>query len=209
MNKNMLKGLMKSSLLLPIRIVARILLSLQTEPSARRLFGTLFDQFRLNSHENYVASTKLKYSIHPTVYWGEDTLIYGDGSIEIGENSYIGRNSYILSHPSGVKLKIGSNCAISHGVHIRTEVNKKKKHYQQDIASEPKGADVIIGDYVWIGAHVFIGGGITVGNNSIIGANSVVTRDVPPDSVFAGVPARFIRNKHAYRDDASAGDNHD
>lgn len=52
---------------------------------------------------------------------------------------------------------------------------------------------VKIGNRVWIGRCVTIMSGVTVGDNAIIGANSVVTRDVPPNCVVAGVPARVIR----------------
>ncbi|MEZ4731758.1 MAG: acyltransferase [Caldilineaceae bacterium] len=165
---------------------------------AKVRLGYLFNQLRQCAHENYVDSVRQRYDIHPSVRWGYDTYIYGDGEISIEESSYIGESSYILAHPTGVKLKIGRGCAISHGVHIRTEIHKKATHFRDERESPPRGSDIIIGDYVWIGAHVFIKGGVTIGANSIIGANSVVTNDIPPNTIFGGVPARFIRDKSQY-----------
>lgn len=46
----------------------------------------------------------------------------------------------------------------------------------------------------WIGAGAIICPGVTIGENSVIGAGSVVTKDVPDNSVYAGVPAKFIKN---------------
>lgn len=57
---------------------------------------------------------------------------------------------------------------------------------------------ILIGDNVYIGYGAIILPGVNVGSNSIIGAYSVVSRDVPPGSVFAGVPARFIRTLDEY-----------
>lgn len=54
---------------------------------------------------------------------------------------------------------------------------------------------VRIGARVWIGEGVCILHGVTIGDNSVIGANSVVTHDVPPNSVYAGVPARLISSR--------------
>jgi len=53
--------------------------------------------------------------------------------------------------------------------------------------------NVIIGSNVWIGSSCIILKGIIVGDNSIIAAGSVVTRDVPPNVLAGGVPAKFIR----------------
>jgi maltose O-acetyltransferase len=178
--------------------VLDVLIRLHDQPKTREKLDMLFSILQQHAHLNYVAKVKARYHVHPSFYWGEGTLIYGDGDISIDENSYIGRNSFVLAHPKGVKISIGKGCAISHGVHIRTEINKRKRHYSEDLASLPMGADVKIGDYVWIGANAFIGGGITVGDNSIVGANSVVTSDVLPNSIVAGVPARVIGTKDNY-----------
>ena len=52
---------------------------------------------------------------------------------------------------------------------------------------------VTIGDNVWIGFGVSIFKGVTIGDNCVIAANSVVTKDIPPNSVAAGVPAKVFK----------------
>lgn len=56
-----------------------------------------------------------------------------------------------------------------------------------------------IGDNVFVGAGVTIKDGIAVGRNSVIGAGSVVVRDVPPDMIVYGNPARVVRPNDLYR----------
>ena len=53
---------------------------------------------------------------------------------------------------------------------------------------------VRICDKVWLGARVTICPGVTIGESAIVGAGAVVTKDVPPRTVVAGVPARIFRN---------------
>ena len=55
--------------------------------------------------------------------------------------------------------------------------------------------DVIIGNGVWIGANVFINPNIIIGDNVIVGANSVVTKNLEPNGIYGGVPAKLIRFK--------------
>ena len=50
-----------------------------------------------------------------------------------------------------------------------------------------------VGDNVWCGANVVVTSGVTIGERCVIGANSVVTRDIPPFSIAAGIPARVLR----------------
>jgi serine O-acetyltransferase len=54
-----------------------------------------------------------------------------------------------------------------------------------------------LGDGVRVGAGAKVLGGVVVGDGAIVGANAVVTRDVPPDVIVAGVPARIVRERTA------------
>jgi acetyltransferase-like isoleucine patch superfamily enzyme len=55
-----------------------------------------------------------------------------------------------------------------------------------------KHAPVVLEEDVWVGANAMILKGVTVGRASIVGAGAVVTKDVPPNSIVAGNPARII-----------------
>lgn len=58
---------------------------------------------------------------------------------------------------------------------------------------ESKG-EVVIGNNVWLGDKVTILAGVHIGDNVIIGANSVVTKDIPSNSMAAGIPAKVLKN---------------
>jgi len=78
---------------------------------------------------------------------------------------------------------IGDYCRIRHCVTIGCNVNP----------DGTQGPSPIIGDNVEIGVHVAIIGQVTIGNNVIIGAGTIVLKDVPPNTVVVGNPARIIR----------------
>ena len=59
-------------------------------------------------------------------------------------------------------------------------------------------APIIIKDNVWIGMSAIILKGVTVGEGAIVAAGSVVTKDVPPHTIVAGVPARVIKKDVYY-----------
>ncbi len=135
----------------------------------------------------------LKYDIDPSFgFNGEGILLYGDGVIKCGKNSYIGRYSSIQAYKN-CKVVIGNNCSISHFVKIYTQ----NALADQDFGKEIKYStgNVIIGDNCWIGTNVFIKEGVNIGNNVVIGANSAVVKDVPPNSIAAGNPAKVIKFK--------------
>jgi UDP-2-acetamido-3-amino-2,3-dideoxy-glucuronate N-acetyltransferase len=116
--------------------------------------------------------------------------------VEIQKNAVIGSNCKISSHTficEGVHIE--DNVFVGHNV---TFINDK---YPKAVNSEGSMQDEkdwkVIPTYVKqgasIGSSVTILCGITIGENSIIGAGSVVTKDVPPNTIVAGVPARVIR----------------
>lgn len=65
-------------------------------------------------------------------------------------------------------------------------------------------APITIGNDVYIGLNTMILPGVNIGNRVIIGAGSVVTKDIPDNSVAAGVPARVIKTVDAYLESAKA-----
>ena len=56
-----------------------------------------------------------------------------------------------------------------------------------------QSADVRIGNHVWIGADAMICKGVTIGEGAIIGTRSVVTKDIPPYTIAAGIPAKVVK----------------
>ena len=58
-----------------------------------------------------------------------------------------------------------------------------------------KASNVTIGDNVWIGTNVVIMPGVFIGDNSIIGSTAVLTKNVPNNEVWGGIPARLIRKR--------------
>ena len=86
----------------------------------------------------------------------------------------------------GDRVMVGSHTAISAVTHDYT----KDPMWGHNIC-----APVVIGNDVWIGTHALIMPGIAVGDGAVIGAGAVVTKDVPPRSIVAGVPARVLRER--------------
>ncbi len=159
------------------------------------LLGLLFIKFEIFKNQCIYSLFIKKYKINNTFRFnGSNILFYGEGDIEIGHNSYIGELSTIQA-VKGFKVKIGSNCQISHNVRIYTETDISNQDFSLDVRLTKKG-NVIIGSYVWIGANVLIVPGVVVGDNSIIGANSVVTKNIEENAIVGGVPARVLTKKN-------------
>lgn len=125
---------------------------------------------------------RMKISLKAVLYSG--FKISKANKIEVGPNSVIGHN-VTLDGRAGIH--IGRNVNISSEVMIWT-----KQHDHSDPKFKIVGGKVIIEDYVWISARAIILPDIKIGQGAIIAAGSVVTKNVLPNSIVAGVPARKI-----------------
>lgn len=89
-------------------------------------------------------------------------------------------------------VSIGDDVQIGPNVQLLTATHPLDAGLRRDKweAAEP----ISIGDNVWLGGGVIVCPGVTIGANTVVGAGSVVTRDLPPDVVAVGNPARLLRD---------------
>ena len=111
--------------------------------------------------------------------------------IKIGNNVSINRGcEFFTSANLGTTIDIGDNVTFSPNVQLYGA-----SHDYRDIILPDTSGNIIIKEYVWICANSIILQGVTIGEYSIVSANSVVTKNVPPYSIVAGVPAKVIKKR--------------
>lgn len=118
------------------------------------------------------------------------------GTIRIGDRTVI--NPYCVLYGAG-GLDVGQDVGIAtHTVMI--PANHGYTDMQIPIMKQPINKKGIrIADNVWIAAHCVILDGVQIGEGAIIAAGAVVTRDVAPEVIVAGVPARVLKHRRASR----------
>ncbi|WP_166413077.1 acyltransferase [Chryseobacterium lacus] len=112
------------------------------------------------------------------------------GQIIIGDNTFIGENTYITG--GRCTIEIGKNCDISHNVTITSGTHEMEPENIR-MAGKDICRKIKIDDGVWIGIGSIILPGVIIGNKAVIAAGSVVTKDVPPYSIVGGNPAKIIK----------------
>jgi acetyltransferase-like isoleucine patch superfamily enzyme len=112
--------------------------------------------------------------------------VHRNGTLSIGNDNFI--NGAIISAKASVS--IGNNCKFG----PFSMVMDSDYHSVEDHNLEGANAPVIIEDDVWIGAKATVLKGVTIGKGAVVAVGAVVTKDVPPYSIVAGVPAQIIKN---------------
>lgn len=127
---------------------------------------------------------------------------FGDGAeirppfrCDYGGQTRFGRRSFAnfgLVVLDVAPVSIGDDVQIGPNVQLLTATHPLDADLRRDKweSAEP----ISIGDNVWLGGGVIVCPGVTIGANTVVGAGSVVTRDLPPDVVSVGNPARALRD---------------
>mgnify|MGYP002523486881 FL=1 len=110
------------------------------------------------------------------------------GDVIIGDYTRIGLHNTIIG-----PVNIGHHVNLAQGITV-TALNhnfkdSEKRIDEQGVSTTP----VVIEDDVWIGANAVILPGVRVGTHSVVAAGAVVTKEVPPHSIVAGIPAKIIK----------------
>ncbi|MDM8569275.1 acyltransferase [Thiotrichales bacterium HSG1] len=153
---------------------------------------------------------KVNTRLEPTVVVQNCPEVHGTGQITFGKKVDLYRDIYLETQEQG-HISMGDEVVLSRGVHIVSYANVQigigtmigeytsiRDANHKIVTSSliryagHTSSPIVIGSNVWIGRGVVILAGVTIGDNAVIGANAVVNKDVKPNTLVAGVPARFI-----------------
>ncbi len=148
-----------------------------------------------------------KYKIGKNFHCGRQTFIWARRKLEIGDNFYLGKfssietdciigNNVIFANYVGVVGRYDHNFQ-QIGVPVRLASQIRENDYDWKGVSEI----TVIGNDVWIGYGAIIMSGVNIADGTIVAAGSVVTHDTKPYSIYAGVPAKYVKNRFETADD--------
>lgn len=185
----------------PTAVIRRVyrLIRLETHQSPLFFHGLLCLLWRLTDlvpgyagyNARQLIGQRLFAGLGESAHISSHNTFFDGRNIEIGSWFSSGKYNYFAGGP----IKIGDHVSVANYVIIETTghffTDAAQPIQRQGIHRKP----VVVGNDVWIGDRVTVLGGVTVGAGSVIGAGAVVTKDIPPNSVVVGNPARVIRRR--------------
>lgn len=132
------------------------------------------------------ANSKIEVNDSFFIHSNCDVLLHKNAELFLG-SGYINKGCRIRSHH---KITIGNGVAIGENFYIIDDDYHKVLN-EDHIKQYDK--TIKIGNKVWIGANVTVLKGVTIGDGAVIAAGSVVNKDIPPNTLAGGVPAKVIK----------------
>ena len=115
--------------------------------------------------------------------------IYIYGSLTVGDNTWIGKNMMVNGNGNVI---IGDNCDIAPEVTFQTGGHIIGTHHRR--AGKGQIFQQVVGNGVWVGGRTTFLNNVTIGNGAVIAGCACVNKDVSPDVIVGGVPAKFIKD---------------
>lgn len=123
---------------------------------------------------------------------------YSNADVSILENATFEIGSGYANH--GARIHCSNHIKIGYDVCIGNDVDIKDNDGHDVIgSSKPASLPIVIEDHVWIGARVTVLKGVTIGEGAVVAAGAMVTKDVPPHTMVAGVPARVVKENVSWK----------
>ena len=123
--------------------------------------------------------------------------------VKVGRYSYIGNQCFMVNTDVGAFCSIADRCVVGGATHPIERVSTSPVFHtgnnvlQKNFATFEaiKTPRTVIEHDVWMGMGVFVKAGVTIHTGSVVGMGSVVTHDIPPYEIWAGNPAKKIRDR--------------
>lgn len=155
-----------------------------------------------NLPESHPDRAKLLKEIFP--HSDESLFVRGPVFVDYGENTYFGKNVYFnfnLVILDVCPVHVGNNCFFGPNISILTALHslvasERELYFDEEkgyVTDREYGAPITIGNDCWFGGNVTILPGVTIHDNVVVGAGSVVTHDLESGWVYAGNPAKNIK----------------
>jgi acetyltransferase-like isoleucine patch superfamily enzyme len=130
--------------------------------------------------------------------------VTGYGKITIGSDTWIGQSNNLRASDMA-SIAIGKDCLISQFCTLVASNHQIKFGSPIRLQSQSQEKlGVILGDDVWLGVGVTVLPGVSIGSGAVIGAGSVVTKNVPENEIWAGVPAAKIGQRQERERDTNS-----
>lgn len=135
-------------------------------------------------------------------HFGRRVSFYAPYKIIIGKNFYMGGHSQIGCNATiGDDVIFGSYVSLvgkrDHRYDIKNRTIRESGSIREGTHWCLENNEILIGSDCWIGHRVIILSGVTIGDGAIVAAGAVVTKSIPPYTIYAGNPAKFIKNRYA------------
>lgn len=134
---------------------------------------------------------RLRIELGAEVFIGPNAIFQGEGSVAIGNGTYIGAG---FSCNAMQSIIIGEKCML--GNYVSVIDNDHGLDAGSDMITQPlRSRPVRIERNCWLGEKAIILAGVSIGAGAVVAAGAVVTRDVEPNAIVGGVPARLISSR--------------